>query len=71
MGYHADAGDPVRQLDGSRRLNTSTDVVSTVIGWEEIPGRNCSWEERVSVWCRITANAPKFEVMIETGTLQE
>jgi len=30
MGYHADAGDPVRQSYGSRRLNTSTDVASTV-----------------------------------------
>ena len=29
--YHADAGDPVRRSYGSRHLNTSTDVASTVM----------------------------------------
>ena len=31
MGYHADAGDPVRRSYGSRRLNTSADEASTVM----------------------------------------
>jgi len=31
MGYHADTGDPVRRSYGSRRLNASTDVASTVM----------------------------------------
>ena len=31
MGYHADAGDPVRGSYGSRRLNTSNDAASTVM----------------------------------------
>ena len=30
-GYPVDAGDPVRRSYGSRRLNTSTDMASTVM----------------------------------------